>query len=469
MTGTRLAPIALAMLCLALPGLARGDAIDEYLAREAAARKIPGLAVAIVRDGEIVRQSNYGLAHVETGSTVGPTSVFAIASLDKQLTAMGVLRAAELGKLDLDDPVSKWVDVALPGVTLRHLLSHLSGLPDTVAGAAEGRPFLDYTTAQLLATVRELTPVAPPGRRFLYSDAGFFLAQLATEKAAGVPWWTFMQREIFVPAGMTTPVSMVPSLLLPDRVSAYTLDGDGQLRRSRRLDTDLGPLYSDLGMTVADYARLVARPGAGRPLSAVSAALLTTPARLSDGHPAGDVFQWSRYGLGVGLDDLLGEPVVLHSGHSGVGFVLFPRRTLAVVVFTNLDHPSGSDPVGLALGVAGLLEPTLSLAALPQRPMLDRALLARLRADYEGFLAGKADLGRVAPALATGAWEGAPALAGRLPRIGPLVSFDLLQDAPLDGERTLLLRARHAAGTIYWRVSLDPRGEHLTRIVWWHV
>jgi CubicO group peptidase (beta-lactamase class C family) len=459
----------LATLCLTFCGRVGADAIDDYLAREMELRKIPGLGLAIARDGVVVRTSSYGLANVETGTPVTADSVFAIASLDKQVTAAGLVKAAELGKLGLDDPVAKWVEIDLSGATLRQLVSHLSGLPDDTVESVGGRYFTDYSTAELLAQAKSLVPVAPPGRRFLYSDTGLLLAQLATEKAAGEPWWDFLRRELFAPAGMSTPVSMAPALVLPHRVSAYTLDDGGTLVRDRRLDLDYGPLYTDLGMTAADFARFLAAQDGERALSRAGVATLTAPARLADGSPATEIFQWSRYGLGVGLDELLGEPATLHSGHSGVGFVRFPARRLSVVVFTNLEHPVGSDPVGLAVGVAGLLEKSLSLQALAPLSRFSRPLLARHRAAYEEFLAGRPDLGRYAAAIASPVWEGAPGLAGRLPRLGALASFEPVHEATLDGERTILFRARHANATIYWRVSLDRRGEKITRLVWWHV
>jgi CubicO group peptidase (beta-lactamase class C family) len=446
---------------------ARGDAIDDYLGAEMARRAIPGLALAVARDGRIETRC-YGLAHVETGSRVATDSVFAIASLDKQLTAAGVLAAAQSGKLRLDDPLARWVETPFAGVTLRHLLSHTAGLPDQVAGPIEGRSFSDYTTEQLLATVRGLAPVAPPGHRFLYSDAGLFLAQLATERAAGEPWWDFVRRELFAPAGMTSPVSMAPGALLPGRVSAYTLDADGRLARDRRLDVDFGPLYSDLGMTAADFARWLAALDGGRPLSAASAAEMTEPVRLADGSPGGELFQWSRYGLGVGLDEFAGEPVVLHSGHSGVGFVRFPARRLAVVVFTNLEHAAGSDPVGLALGVAGRLEPGLDLAGRSPVAPREPARAGALRAAYESLLAGSAELERFAPPLRSAAWEGAGGLAGRAPRLGTLVRFEPIEERTIDGEPSLLARAAHERGTIYVRACFDTAGR-IKRLVWWHL
>ena len=440
------------------------EPIDDYLAREMAVRKIPGLAWAVVENGQLTRQGALGLADVENGAPVTARAIFAIASLDKQLTAAGVMKAAELGKVSLDDPIAKWVDVDLPGVTLRHLLSHTSGLPDEVAGSIEGRAYTDYTSEQLLDTVRGLVPVAPPGHRFLYSDAGLFLAQLATEKASGDAWWTFMRRELFGPAGVTSALSMAPGALIPGRVLAYTLDDTGNLVRDRRLDIDFGPLYNDLGMTVADFARFLGALDAGKPLAAASVATMSTPVVLADGRGAGEIFQWSRYGLGVGLDDFLGEPVVLHSGHSGVGFVRFPERRLAVAVFTNLEHPAGSDPVGLAMGIAGLVEPALALGALPVSAT-GTAETAQLRAAYEELLAGTPALDRYAPPFRTAAWGGS--LAGRAARWGALRRFELVRDAPLEGDRSSLFRATHERATAYVRFSYADGGA-ITRVVWWH-
>lgn len=460
---------AITLFACLVPALLRADAVDAYVHKEMSLRKIPGLAVAVVRGGEVTTRE-YGLAEVENGSPVTVDSVFAIASLDKQLTGAGVLKAAELGKLTLDDPVGKWTPVALDGVRLHNLLSHASGLPDQVAGLVEGREFTDYSTEQLIQTVSRLTPVAPPNSRYLYSDAGFFLAQIATEKAVGEPWLEFMQRELFAPAGMDSVRTMSPGALIPHRVAAYTLDEHGALVRDRRLDVDYGPLYSDLGMTVADFGRWLVALDRGTPLSRASVVRMTSPTLLAGGVPASEVFQWSRYGLGVGLDDVLGEPVVLHSGHSGVGFVRFPSRGLSVVVFTNLEHPAGSDPVGLALGIAGLIEPAVSLASLDAKGSTRTAkdTQASLRAEYERFFAGTPDLARYDAGLRTAVWEGAPSLAGRSARLGVLAGFEVLRDGRLDGERSLLCRARHERGTIYVRYSVNDTGE-ISRLVWWHV
>src|SRR5512147_243308 len=113
-------------LALLAPALA-ADSIDDYLGAAMADRKIPGLSLAVVRDGRIETRF-YGLANVETPAPVDERSIFAIASLDKQLTAAGLVKLVQDGKASLDDPLAKYVDGFGDGIRLRHLISHTSGI-----------------------------------------------------------------------------------------------------------------------------------------------------------------------------------------------------------------------------------------------------------------------------------------------------------------------------------------------------
>jgi CubicO group peptidase (beta-lactamase class C family) len=449
---------------------ARADAIEDYLVKEQAARQIPGMAMAIVRHGRIDRIATYGSANLETGTPVTPDSIFAIASLDKAVTTTGVLKAAELGKLTVDDPISKFVDVPMPGVTLAMLLSHTSGLPDMDVALASyygAHLFQHYTIAELLAAVRKASPLGPPGGQYSYSDAGLLLAQLATQNATGKPWFEFMQESLFRPAGMTNVVELDPHAIIPHRVSAYTFDDAQRLIRDDRTDVEYSEMYNDLGMTIGDFARWMILLDGHGPLSAASVQRMCTQTLLSDGTPAREVYSFSGYGLGTGLDDVLGERVILHTGHSGVAWVKFPALDLGVVVFTNLEHPRGSDPAGMALAVAGMLEPALSLRALAA-PKTEPPAARGLRKDYELFLAGKPDLQRYTLHMQPTVWANRDTFTGRLPRLGALESWQFLRAAPVEGEPTFLFRATHAHGEVYLRYSLDPAG-HISRLVWWHL
>ncbi len=444
------------------------DAIDDYLRAEMAARRIPGLALAVVRGDRIEKLATFGFSDMENGAPVTDSSIFSIASLDKELTAAGVLKAEERGKLRLDEPVSKYLPPSLPfaGITIRQLLSHTSGLSDSLAPIDAERSFISYTTDQLLEAIHP--PIEPPGSGFLYSDDGMFLSQYATERAVAEPWWKFMRRELFEPAGMKSVVSMNPQALIPGRVSPYNLNPDGQLIRDTRLDFDFGPLYTDLGMTIADFARwTMALDGKG-PLTPQIVAALTTPSRLADGTPFAEVFSWTRYGLGIGIEDILGERVITHSGHSGVGFVKFPARGLAVVVFTNLANSAGSDAVGLALGVAGMLEERVALRGMSVARAPDEKLAAGLRSDFESWAVGSPDLLHYARGLRSTVWANTADFAGRLHNLGALKSFEFLREQRLDGERAYWFRARYADASFYLRYSIDREGL-ISRLGWWHL
>ena len=468
----RLASLGIAALLSVGAAAAGADPIDDYVLREQAARKIPGLALAVVRHGQVVRVSAYGVANLETATPVTADSIFAIASLDKGITATGVLKAQELGKLKLEDPVSQHVHISLPAqVTLARLLGHTSGLPDMDQVLAEqygAHEFLRYTTAELLAAVGSARMIAAPGAAYYYSDAGPFLAQLATMQATGRPWFAWMQQTLFQPAGMHNVVELDPHAIIPHRVASYTFDAQQRLIRDDRTEVDFDDFYNDLGMPVGDFARwLIMLDGHGA-LSEASVRRMWTPTVLADGSPAREVYSFSGYGLGTGLDDLLGEPVVLHTGHSGVAYVKFPRLDLGVVVFTNLEHPKGSDPAGMAIAIAGMIEPRLSLANLVAPRSGEPPAARGLRHDYELFLAGTPDLQRYSAHMQPTIWQNRETFSGRSPRLGPLVAWQFLRAAPVDGEPSLLFRATHAHGAIYVRFSLDPTGR-ISRLVWWHL
>jgi CubicO group peptidase (beta-lactamase class C family) len=460
---TLLGPALLTALTAA-PGA--GDEIDDYIAAEMAARRIPGLALAVARRGEIIRTSDYGLANVELEAPVKQGSAFPIASLDKELTAAGVMRLVQSGRVSLEDPLARYLEGAWRGIRIRHLLSHTSGLPDKVAPDVEGRLLSEYTTEALLATIRELESVAPPGERFLYSDANFVLAQLVIERASGESWRPFMEREVFAPAGMEAVAYFDPPALLPGRVAPYTRDTDGRLRRDPYRDIDFGPLYNDVAMTARDFARWLLALDDDRVLSRESRNRMWTPARLNDGREVREVGQWRGYGLGFGLDAVFGRRVVTHSGYTGVGFVKLPEEELSVVVFTNLRHSAGSDPVGLAYGVLGFVQPEVALLTRRPAPDPDPARTAALRAEYERWLGGVPDLELWAPPLRAAAWEEAAALAGRNRSLGPLHSFELLDGEPGEGERLFL--ARHERGRLFLRISLDRDGR-IAGLLWHHV
>jgi hypothetical protein len=154
---------------------ARADAIDRFVRSEMERQQIPGLALAIVKHGKIVKAKGYGLANIENAVPVIPETVFQSGSVGKQFTAAGVLLLAEEGKLGLDDPISRYLTNAPPawqGITIRHLLNHTSGIPDY----EDQKDFnfrQDFTEAELVTLAAGLKPEFAPGSDWNYSNTGY--------------------------------------------------------------------------------------------------------------------------------------------------------------------------------------------------------------------------------------------------------------------------------------------------------
>jgi CubicO group peptidase (beta-lactamase class C family) len=447
------------------------DEVDAFIRGEMAARRIPGAALAVVQGGRIVRVSCYGLASAELDVPVTPQTIFPIASLDKQLTATGIMLMVEDGTLGLGDPVSTFFDEApreWQAITVRQLLSHTSGLPDAVADDVEGRSFTTYTTEQQLEHVRGLTLVAPPGTAFNYSDANFFLAQLITERVAGIPWRRVIAERVFAPAGMRTATFMDPAPIVKHRVAGYGLTRDGVLVNNRRLSSDWGPHYNDLATTVEDFAHWALALDTNAVLNAGSRDTMWTPAVLADGRRANEFSFYQHYGFGFGLARVRNHRVVLHTGSTGVAILKLPDHGTSVVVFTNLDHRFGSDPAGLALGVAGVYVPQVSLSGLAARPDPEPALTERLRAEFERFSRGAPDRASYLASEAAAAWMGSQDLAARGHLLGRLDSFVLVEEGTEDGERVRYYRAGFAGGRMFVRVGLTASGL-ISGLQWWRL
>ena len=129
--------IRLTALILAAHAALSADAVDDYIHAEMKSRKIPGLALAIVKDGAAVKQEVYGVANVELSTPTQPETVFVLASITKTFVSSAVLMLVEEGKFSLDDSVTKLLpnlSASWASVTVRHCLSHTTGLPNIRKG-----------------------------------------------------------------------------------------------------------------------------------------------------------------------------------------------------------------------------------------------------------------------------------------------------------------------------------------------
>ena len=163
---------------------------------------VPGASVLVVRDGSMVFRKSYGLAELETGTPATPQTNYRLASITKQFTAAAILLLRDRGQLSIDDPVARFLPGIPPGITVRHLLTHTSGLLDYEDLIPEGisRQLLDQDVLNLLQ--KENRTYFAPGASYRYSNTSYAFLALIVEKVSGRMFATFLRDEIFMPLSM---------------------------------------------------------------------------------------------------------------------------------------------------------------------------------------------------------------------------------------------------------------------------
>ena len=181
-------------------------AIEAYLQAQAKVNQFNG-NILVAKNGEIVYQKAFGYANYNTKEQLNLHSVFNLASLTKQFTAMGILLLKEKGKLSLSDSLRKFLpELPYSNITLHHLLTHTSGLPDymSVLGPKWDHKKVAFNNDMIRFLAAEKPPIHfKPGQKYEYSNTGFALLASIIEKVSGQPFGIYMAQHIFTPLGMT--------------------------------------------------------------------------------------------------------------------------------------------------------------------------------------------------------------------------------------------------------------------------
>jgi CubicO group peptidase (beta-lactamase class C family) len=296
----------------------------------------PGCAVGVTRGGRIVLERGYGMANLETATPITPGTIFHAASLAKQVTAMAVMLLVQDGKLSLDDNVRKHVpelpDYGTP-ITVRHLLTHTSGLRDffEMLILARGRFEEDRIThADMMNIVgRQKSLNFTPGTEHLYNNTGYALLAVIVKRASGRSLREFAAERIFAPLGLPrTSFRDDFTTLVPGRASGYAARDLSWRSSAPNYDVD-GP--TNLLTTVGDLLKWAANYDSARVGNAAILRQMTTSAVLANGDS-------TSYGFGVSLANDRGARVEEHEG-SDPGFRAYLGRYidhgLAVAVLCN--------------------------------------------------------------------------------------------------------------------------------------
>jgi len=322
--------LALLFCTLALAVSAQTDEVDKIVSAEMQRQKIPGVAVAVIRDGKVIKEKGYGIANVELNTPVTSETAFKIGSISKPMIAIGVMKLVEEGKIGLDDPVGKYFPEApdtWKGIKIRNLLSHTSGIIREAPGFDPLKIQPDY---DVIKTAFPVPLVFAPGEKYQYCNVGYFsLAEIIT-RVSGKAWPDYLSELIFKPLGMSATRTTSNFDIIQNRSGAYVIDGAKMSNaESYRALRPSGAFYSSL----KDMIKFGLALETGGPVKKTTLATMMTASKLNDGQEA-------PYGLGFQMSTFRGKKRTGHGG-SLSGFrsdlAIFPEDKLSVIVLANLD------------------------------------------------------------------------------------------------------------------------------------
>ena len=354
-------------LIISLPTLAQADNVDDFIHTEMQRRHIPGLTFAVIQDGKVVKEKAYGLANVELNVPATTDTLYQIASATKTFTATAIMALVEEGKFSLDEKIIKLlpeVPAAWGEVTVRHCLTHTSGLPDLFSGQCSQEPIAD-TPEEALKKLASQPVLSQPGDKWRYIQTGYMLLGMIIERVSGRSFEQFLHQRFFRPLRMTATRFGDYQQIIPARASLYTrieLCRGNDLKMSRDTIYSAQPAYlykpftypaGGINTTVGDLVKWNLALSEGRVLKKTTLDEMWAVAKLNDGkeHWLGGT---QGYASGWIVDVQPGHKSAGHSGGGSTAYRQFLDDKLTVIVLTNLQ---GVDPDSLVKGIAAFYLP----------------------------------------------------------------------------------------------------------------
>ena len=330
------------VLLLTVPAAALADPVDDFVQKQLAASRVPGLSLAVIKDGKVVKVAGYGFADLERRIPAQPDTVYKIGSVSKQFIATGIMLLVQDGRLTVDDPIARYLKDTPPSwspITIRHALTHTAGL---VRESPSFAPTRIQSDADLIAAAYPLPLRFEPGQKWEYSNVGYFILADIIRVVSGRSWPEFLRDRVFAPVEMLSTWPTNTTAEIHKRAVGYT-GNDNSLR------ADNWPALRASGAflsTVLDLAKWDAHLSDPRVLQADSRRQMWTPVRLKDGTTA-------PYGFGWHVDTWSGRPRIRHGGGLP-GFISeyarFEDERLTIIALAN------GDDVDLPMLVSGIAQ-----------------------------------------------------------------------------------------------------------------
>lgn len=315
--------------------LTRIEAITDSVANKIIENaEVPGMNVAVAKNGKILFLKNYGVSDVEMDSEVDTHTIFGLASITKQFTAATIMRLIEQGKISLDDPVTKFLPeypIQDNNFTIHHLLSHTTGMKDYGLKNEElpGWYSLELPYQKMIELWANRPFDNKPGENFDYLNWGYYLLGQIIERVTGTPWSKYAELELLKPLGLNKTLFAHQWRIVPQRAKGY-LHRDDSLMNVPYRNIEVFSAGGGLSSTIEDIVQWTHLLHSGKVVSSESLMKMTTPTVLKNGKTAG-------YGYGLYVNELRGHEKIYHGGTFGFGPYVsyYPDEGITIAILTN--------------------------------------------------------------------------------------------------------------------------------------
>ncbi len=358
---SRFARILLLLMSVA-PSLPADD-IDDYIAAQLKRQNVPGLSLAVVKNGKVLKAKGYGLANLEWNIPATADTAYQLASVSKQFTATAIMLLVQDGKLRLSDSITTFfseLPAAWSNITVRHLLTMTSGIKDylNIVPRTEWRN--NFTHERLLQIMADAPLDFPAGDKYTYSNSNYVLLAILIQKLSGKSYDTFLSERVWRPLQMTATRRDSPFDIIPNRAGLY----EWKTNKFENIDLLNPTLWNNgdggLLSTALDLARWDAALCTEDVLKKATLQQMWTPTRLNNGQESGYAFGWS-------LGGARGHHSVGHGGGrpgTTTQITRFPDDGLTVIVLMN----GRGSAYSIVERVAGYYIPGLTLHSItPQK------------------------------------------------------------------------------------------------------
>lgn len=409
--------------------------IDAIVDAQIRARRAPGIAVGVVESGRLVYARGFGTANLSRRIVVSPGTQFGIGQISEQFTAAAILLLQQGGKLNLDDPVTKYIPELTVArfVTVRELLDQTSGLPNV------------SNWPHLIAAANSARPVAPPGTVYAPNPLNYVLAARVVERASGVPISDFVQQHIFLPLVMDGSLYEGDTGISPAHAVGYTVER-GTFARAQPWSRTRLAGDADIISSVYDLAKWD-----------IEFPILLRVDAVRQMFTPGLAGSFDQHAMGWTIDQRDGRRFVWQNGEIA-GYhamnALLPDDHVAVIVLANADGLH--EPAVLPENIAGRI---LDVVVPPTAQRVDNGVLARAR-EWLGRLATlRIDRTQLTPSFSTYLSDRVVrnAHVAALGRVESFVPVSSATAANKDTTYEFLVRFAHGERHYQFTVAADGR------------